>query len=316
MPTPLMPDATLVDALNLAEEWGSAWLAVKAKATDLPRRTLEHRIELARLRGLKPTFRKDSPRIYTRQRLGKMHMVIPDVQSRPGVRNDHLEWVGNYAVEKKPDVVVAIGDWWDLPSLSSYDKGKLAFEGRRYVNDIKAGRVAMERFLKPIADYNRTAKTKFAPRMVFTMGNHERRIVRIVDENPEYEDKFSIHDLGITEYGFELHDFLKVVSIDGIDYSHYFTSGVMGRPVSSAAVLLRERQRSATQGHVQNTDMAFHKKTQQIGLFAGTCYLHDEDYLGYQGNVQRRQIVIKHEVEEGRYDPMFVSLKFLEKAYS
>jgi hypothetical protein len=69
-------------------------------------------------------------------------------------------------------------------------------------------------------------------------------------------------------------------------------------------------------GHVQYTDVAMHKKTQQIGLFCGTCYTHDEDYLGHQGNVQRRQIVVKHEVEDGRYDPMFVSLKFLEKAYS
>jgi hypothetical protein len=245
-----------------------------------------------------------------------MHLVIPDTQQKPGVRNDHLEWVGNYAVEKKPDVIIHIGDHWDMPSLSSYDKGKISFEGRRYVNDVKAGRVAMERFLKPLEDYNRENKVKYKPRMVFLLGNHEVRIVRVVDNNPEYQGKFDLADLGIQEYGWELHDFLKVVNIDGIDYSHYFTSGVMGRPVSSAAALLRERQRSATMGHVQNTDMAMHKKTQQIALFAGTCYLHDEEYLGYQGNVQRRQIIVKHEVEEGCYDPMFVSLRFLEKAYS
>jgi len=80
--------------------------------------------------------------------------------------------------------------------------------------------------------------------------------------------------------------------------------------------MLRERQRSCTQGHVQYTDMAIHRKTQNIGLFAGLCYLHDEDYLGPQGNSNRRQIIVKHEVENGRYDPMFVSLRFLEKNYS
>ena len=104
--------------------------------------------------------------------------------------------------------------------------------------------------------------------------------------------------------------------MDGVEYSHYFTSGVMGRPVSSAAVLLRERQRSATMGHVQHSDVAMHKKTQQRALFCGTCYLHDEPYLGAQGNGQRRQIVMKHEVEDGRYDLMEVSLRFLEKGYS
>src|SRR6185369_2526820 len=125
---------------------------------------------------------------------------------------------------------------------------------------------------------------------VFCLGNHEIRIQRVVDLNPEFSEKFSLQDLGIADYGWETHDFLKVVEIDGIEYSHYFTSGVMGRPASSAAAMLRERQKSCTMGHVQYTDVAMHKKTQQI--------------------------VVKHEVEDGRYDPMFVSLKFLEKAYS
>jgi hypothetical protein len=176
----------------------------------------------------------------------------------------------------------------------------------------------MEKLLKPIQDYNRTAKKheKYKPEMHFTLGNHEIRLVRLVDDNPEYEGKFSLHDLEIPKYGWKMHPFLKVVEIDGIEYAHYFTSGVRGNPVSSAAVLLRERQGSATMGHVQHTDIAMHKKTQQRALFCGTCYLHDERYLGAQDNCQRRQIIMKHEVEDGRYDLMEVSLKFLEKAYS
>ncbi len=265
---------------------------------------------------MRPTIRKDAPRIYEKQRLGKMHMVIPDVQSKPGVRNDHLTWAGNYAVDKKPDVIVVIGDWWDMPSLSSYDKGKIDAEGRRYPHDIRAGRAAMENFLRPIDDYNRTEKVKYKPRKVFCLGNHEIRISRIVDENPAYQGKFDIDDLGIKDYGFEIYDFLKVVKIDGVEYSHYFTSGVRGNPVSSAAALLRERQCSATMGHVQYADMAMHKKTQQRALFCATFYQHDEKYLGQQDNCQRRQIIIKHEVADGRYDLMEVSLGFLEKAYA
>ena len=111
-------------------------------------------------------------------------------------------------------------------------------------------------------------------------------------------------------------EFLKVLTVDGVEYAHYFTSGNMGRPVTSAAALLRERQNSAIMGHVQHTDMAFHKKTQNIAMFAGICYTHDEKYLGPQGNNTRRQIVMLHEVENGHFDPMFVSLKFLAKRYA
>ena len=312
MPTPPIDARLLQEAIDLYELYGSAYNAVKAGATNVNRQTLRNRIDQAIKKGFKPSVKKDAPRIYEKKRLGRMHMVIPDTQVKPGVNTDHLEWAGNYAAEKQPDVIVMIGDWWDMPSLSSYDKGKLSFEGRRYIDDIKAGRRAMERFLGPISKV-----MNYKPRMVFTLGNHEHRIVRYVENNPEFSGKFGFDDLGLRDYGWEVHDFLKPVLIDGIEYCHYFTSGVMGRPVSSAATLLRERQRSCSQGHVQHTDVAIHKKTQQIALFAGTFYQHDEDYLGYQGNSQRRQIVIKHEVDgEGHYDPMFVSLKFLEKAYS
>ena len=316
MPTRPNTVAELQEALDIVEQYGSAFNAVKAGYKGVPKSTLDHRSKMARLRGLKPTVKKDEPRYYERKRLGKMHLVIPDVQTKPGVRQDHLEWVGNYIIEKKPDVIVCIGDFADMPSLSSYDRGKLCYEGRRYINDVKSAREGMYKLLTPIEDYNRTAREKYEPRKVLTLGNHEIRISKSVDENPHLAGHLDLSDLGYKDFGWEVHDFLKPVEIDGIEYCHYFVGGVMGRPVTSAAALLRQRQKSATQGHVQFTDMAIHKQTQQTALFCGTCYLHDEDYLGPQGNVQRRQIIVKHEVEDGVYDPMFVSLKFLEKAYS
>ena len=245
-----------------------------------------------------------------------MHLVIPDCQVKPGVRTDHMEWIGNFIVEKKPDVIVNIGDFWDMESLSIYDKGKLPFEGRRYTNCVKSGRDAMERLLKPIDDYNRTATEKYKPRMVFTLGNHEIRLVRLVDENPEFYGKFDLDDLGIKEYGWEQHDFLKVVTIDGVQYAHYFITGSKGNPASSARAMQMNEQSSCTMGHNQKFDIFVNPKTLYTGLFCGTCYLHDEKYLGHQGNKYKRGIVVKHEVEGGIYDPMVVSLKFLEKAYS
>jgi hypothetical protein len=39
--------------------------------------------------------------------------------------------------------------------------------------------------------------------------------------------------------------------------------------------------------------------------------MHDEEYLGPEGNNYWRGIVVKHEVRNGMYDPMFVSLDYL-----
>ena len=46
------------------------------------------------------------------------HLVIPDTQCKPGHSFEHLEWAGQYAVKTKPDVIVHLGDHWDMPSLS------------------------------------------------------------------------------------------------------------------------------------------------------------------------------------------------------
>jgi hypothetical protein len=238
------------------------------------------------------------------------HVVIPDVQAKPGVALDHLEWAGKYIASKRPDVIICIGDFADMPSLCSYDKGKRASENRRYQEDLEAAHKAMELLMSPIA-----AVKDYKPRMVMTLGNHEYRIVRYADDNPELYGQIGIKDLGYEAWGWEVHPFLEVVKIDGIEYSHYFTSGVMGRPASSSAVLLRERQCSCTQGHVQNYEMAIHKKTQNRALMAGCFYQHYEEYLGPQGNSYRRHIIFKHEVRDGHYDIMEVSLDFLRRTY-
>jgi hypothetical protein len=318
MPTPPLSNDVLQQALDWVELYGSGRNTHKVLGSEgLPAEsTIQRRAEQALIRGLKPTVKKEAVRIYEKKRLGKMHIVIPDIQAKSDVPIHHLEWIGNYIVEKKPDVVIQIGDFADMPSLSSYDRGKKEAENKRYMKDIDAVRKAQETLLTPLQNYNRTAAVKYEPRRVITKGNHEYRITREIEENPRFEGRFSEGDLGFEDYGWEVHDFLEVVNIDGVEYSHYFTSGAMGRPVSSAAALLRERQCSATMGHTQYTDIAVHKKTQNIALFCGICYLHDERYLGPQGNNSRRQVVVKHEVENGHYDPMFVSLKFMEKNYS
>ena len=80
----------------------------------------------------------------------RKHMVIPDCQIKPGHSVQYLKWIGQYIVDKQPDVIVCIGDFADMPSLSSYDTGKKAFEGRTYKADIKAVHKAMDALTAPL----------------------------------------------------------------------------------------------------------------------------------------------------------------------
>ena len=166
-------------------------------------------------------------------------IVIPDCQVKPNTSIDHLEWAGKYIAEKKPDVIVNIGDFWDMPSLSCYDKGKKDFEGRRYKKDVEAGNAAMDLLLAPIKKESNKRGSKWKPRLVYTMGNHEQRIDRAVENDAILEDVISYDDLNLIDW--EVHDFLQPVVIGGVAFAHYFTSGIMGRPVSSARALLSKR---------------------------------------------------------------------------
>jgi len=185
------------------------------------------------------------------------HFVIPDTQCKPGVPLDHLTAAGNYIVDKQPDVIIHMGDHWDMPSLSSYDKGTKRAEGTRYEADIEAGIKGMEALMDPIIRYNRTRLKKYKPRKIFLIGNHEQRIERHVNENPNLYGKLSYKDFGLEKMGWEVHDFLEVVEVDGISYSHYFYNPMTGNAwTGRAATMLSNVGFSFTMGHRQGKDQA------------------------------------------------------------
>ena len=244
----------------------------------------------------------------------KRHLVIPDVQAKPGVLLDHLTWAGEYAAEKKPDVIVCIGDFADFPSLSSYDKGKKSFEGRRYKSDIAAAHKAMALLMAPIM-----SEPGYSPHLVLTLGNHENRVNRAVENSPELDGMLSVDDLEYESWGWEVIPFLEPIVIDGVCYAHYFTSGVMGRPVSSARALNTKKHQSCVMGHTQRREIDYQYNAQGkriTSIFTGAFYQHDEDYLGPQGNAETwRGLWMLNQVKDGEFDEMPVSLDYLKRRY-
>ncbi len=146
------------------------------------------------------------------------HLVIPDVQAKPGVPLEHLSWIGRYIADKKPDVIICLGDFADMASLSSYDRGKKSFEGRRYNLDIAAADEAMKLLLRPLREYNNhqqeVKQKKYKPRMVLTLGNHEERIARACEMQPELDGLMGYHQLPYENW--EVIPYLKPIDIDGV----------------------------------------------------------------------------------------------------
>ena len=250
------------------------------------------------------------------------HLYIPDTQVQPGDKTDHLLWAGMYAVDKKPEKIIFGGDHWDMASLCTYDYGTKGFEGRSYLADIEAGNNAMDVFMGPIREEQarqRTNKHKvWNPGMFFTMGNHEYRVHRAIDSDRKLDGLLTYDDFNLEKWGFEVSPFLEVKVLDGIAYSHYFTSGVMGRPASSARLMLNKKHMSCVMGHVQDRDIAFSKRadgTQMTGIFGGIFYQGDQGYLTPQTNGSWSGIWMFNDVVDGAFDEMPISMGYLHKTY-
>jgi hypothetical protein len=251
------------------------------------------------------------------------HMIIADTQCKPNQDFTHLRAAGNYIVEKQPDVLVHIGDHFDMPSLSSYDKGKKSFEGRRVKQDIDAGMRGMAELLGPLREYQsqqrKNKKKVYTPRMIFCMGNHEHRIDRFVNDNPEFEGFMGTELLDLEAFGWEVFPFLVPTEEDGIYYVHYLANPFTGKPYGGTALnQIKTIGKSFVVGHKQCLDIAIRPTLDgklQIGIVNGAFYPHDEDYKGPQGNNHFRGITVLHDVADGFGNPMMVSLQYLMNNY-
>jgi hypothetical protein len=243
------------------------------------------------------------------------HLVIPDSHAHPDFNNDRYDWLAKLILDIKPDVVVDIGDWWDMPSLCSYDKGTKGFEGRRYNKDIEAGVEAQDRIYRIL----RRAKRKL-PRFVRTLGNHENRINKAVQSQAILDGVISIRDLQSKEYGWEEYPFLVPVEIDGVDYAHYFPSGVMGKAIGgmhTAHSLLVKRHKSSTMGHLHLHDHKIDLRgdTHIHGLSCGVYIDYELEYAGEVNKLYRPQICVKRNVCNGDYDLETISMEAIRNAY-
>lgn len=257
--------------------------------------------------------------------VGKKILIVPDAHSRPEVGNERFDALGQFIVDKRPDVVVSIGDWADMGSLCSYDKGSRTAEGRRYVEDIKACHDALKRTMAPVeAEVSRRVinhKKRWNPEFHITLGNHEERINRAANLNPEYHGALSIRDLGFENYGWTVHPFLKPLVKEGICFQHYLTSGPMGKAVGGvnhARTLVLKGLQSVVVGHSHQRDYWETVRADGQRMFGLVVGCYDEGGHEYAATTQHNWwsgLCMLHETRDGTAEPAFYSLDYVKAKY-
>lgn len=255
-------------------------------------------------------------------------LVIPDAHATPKHHNTRFDLLGRFIIDRKPDIIVNIGDFADMPSLCSYDKGKKSFEGRRYKDDIEATLDAQERMFKPLREYNlqqrKNAKKQYKPELILTLGNHESRINRVTEMQAELDGTISVKDLQYEKFGWKVFPYGTPVVRNGVSFCHHFSSGVMGRPISGehpAYSLVTKMYMSCVAGHSHIRD--FCERTAAdgrriLGLVVG-CYLDSDQHENYAGEANKmwwKGLVMLNDVENGEFEPEFININQLRRKYA
>ena len=240
--------------------------------------------------------------------------VIGDTQAKKGVRNSLIP-VAHHICDVRPDVIVHIGDAWDMPSLSKYDKGKKSHRVKSYLTDIRAGNKAMKEFFE-ILDKRWPKNKKECIKIIFK-GNHEDRRNRALEYGPdELIELMNEFDFDYTGWD-KVIPFLTIHEIDGILFTHYFSNINNNYAIGTARQLIARKHCSCVAGHKQGWE--YHEETTEKNkriqaIISGSTYFHNEDYKNHN-NHHWRGITFLTNVHDCMYDFARYELKNLDRHY-
>ncbi len=242
-------------------------------------------------------------------------LIIGDAHAKPGVTNRRFTWLGRFIADRRPDLIIDIGDFEDMESLCSYDKGKAKFEGRRYKKDIACALEARALVNAPTDAMNAklSKAARYRPRKVALGGNHaEARMSRAMQDNAELEGLISLEDLQHKRFGWEYVPFLEPFSFGGALTCHYFVKGVMGKPVGGecpAYALIRTQYTTCFQGHSHLFDYAHRTRPDgkrihafHVGAYLDLPSVQHEDYAGPVNAMWARGLLEVENLRDGDFD--------------
>lgn len=146
------------------------------------------------------------------KRLNKMIkkiLILPDVHIDTGISREYKA-VKSFMPYFKPDETILLGDYADVSALSAWDMDKKRLmEGRRY--KLEMNRVNQE------LDYVQ----KYSKKVTFLEGNHEYRIDRYLDKNPEMEGLIELPImLEFEKRGIKYLEMNKLYKIGDMHFTH------------------------------------------------------------------------------------------------
>lgn len=243
-------------------------------------------------------------------------LVIPDTHVKPGEDNWRFHWMRNLVRKEPISHVIHLGDLLDMPSLCRYDQDHSNFKKRNISNDIKSGNTLFDILYSIEA-------TKIP--VVVLGGNHdEERISRLLRNDERFVNSIPTYREIVEEKGLTYVPYQENFTLGGVNFSHHFPSGVLGKPISGenpASTLIKKMHKSCVVGHQHTMDYAERVAVdgQRLHGYVAGCFIDPKWKASYAGAAQkmwRNGLSILHNVKNGSFDLEFISIERLKEQYS
>lgn len=240
-------------------------------------------------------------------------LCIPDAHASVDTTNERFAWVGKLAAERRPDIIVQIGDFFSFDSVSGHEKGGTIKFSKKpsFENEFKVCVDALRQFEAQLPK-------KYNPKKYVTFGNHEQRLYEFENMTPTCDRTYTARLEGLFEgHGWQWSPYGAKVYIEGVMFTHR-PFNVMGKPEGWAAI----KSSAMTDIYVGHDHLRFEetvvKQDDAVTVISGGCFMPD----GYLPNYAQAcktgwwygcQILT---VEDGKItETEWISMKTLEKKY-
>lgn len=136
-------------------------------------------------------------------------------------RLEVLTWIARYASRERFDHIVQIGDWSTWDSVNQHDRNDTY--GARFKPSIKAD---MDNLQASLRAWQAGKAADYKPRQTIVLGNHENRLERFENANPESHGAFTTQrDELFLGFGWKTRPYGEVMYLEGVGFTHHPVNG-------------------------------------------------------------------------------------------
>lgn len=267
--------------------------------------------------------------------LTKSLISIPDAHIRPGQNLRRWEALGNFILERQPNYVVQGGDLFEAEPLYGITSKKSWTPKSETVvsveQELETGVKASELLWGPLNKQNAKLKAQKRKQIDIEshlcLGNHDARIQHFVRVNLEFfQERWGVDDpmndvLNQEDYWTFVHEYQKPIEIEGVLFSHNYTSGTA--TASTLDTILKLTSQSAVGYHSHKGEWTWSQTTtgRPTPIVQSGWFFDPEEgtpnWVGPQGgrNWWNGFVVLNDLDGTGKFDPEFFNTERLIREY-